>query len=98
MKFEIPFDASIARKQYELKIKLAFRKNLSQAKRNLIYAVLFCLLAWLLISGKSKEAGYFFLFAGLYYFVNTLHYFWFYRKRVAELTGMMAKKLVHLPE
>jgi len=83
MTFEIPFNSRITTEQHELILKLTFRNHL---KRN-TYSFLLSVLIMLLVFPTVRDGdvtGYFFLGAGSILFINSLRYFWFYRKRAAK--------------
>jgi hypothetical protein len=82
--YHIPFDPKIALGQHNLRVKLTFKKNLTHNAKNLIYASIILLLAWLILSDKSSF-GYFFLAYGLFTLSAAINYYRYYLKTSKKL-------------
>lgn len=75
--FQIPLDPKISLGQYNLRLKLIFKKNLAKNARALIYALITLFLAWLMLIDKSS-IGYWMFSFGLFSLFTVIYYYWYY--------------------
>lgn len=80
MRFEIPFDEKISRRQNELWFKNVFHKKVKQNKSGFYFGLGFILLGALIIYGKN-DLGHLFLLFGLFIVIIAYRYYRYYRKR-----------------
>jgi len=79
MKFEIPFDENIYRRQIEQTFNIVWKKHFSETKKTAIVAVIFIILGIVILYGKG-DIGVLFLILGVVSAINSLTRYYKYKE------------------